>query len=290
MRMEKDFESPAARAVAAIIGMIEQGRLPHCVLIECEEEKGAELALTAAQALVCSNAEKPCGKCAACIKAQSGSHPDILTYYGATGAKGIKVDHVRDIISKAYIIPNEAEVKVFVILGADTMSEAAQNALLKIIEEPPQFTRFILVCGAASQMLPTVLSRCAVFRALSGEKKWDEKAVAAAEGLARAVVCANEFDIVREAAVFEKDKELLRQSVEYLQLIYRDAAALRASGEKLLSSSRETAQCLASSLTLKAIDASMQLISKLRESLGRNANQNLIISIVCSELRTAAGR
>lgn len=274
-----------------ISALIRSGRLPHGVLIECDDDlRGAELAEFAASALVCTGEGKPCGKCPACLKAAARSHPDILTYSGGDTAKSFKVDFVRDIISKAYVIPNESEVKVFVLLKTQTMSEAAQNALLKILEEPPKFTRFILVCTAVSKMLPTVLSRCSVFRMPPTGRAWSENAVKAAEDLAAAAASKSEFPLIKAAAVFEKDKALLDESLEYLILIYRDAMAIRSSAGKMLSSSPEKARLLSSSLTLKALDTSVEAILRLRESLSRNANHNLLITLVCSELRAAAGR
>ena len=111
------------------------------------------------QALVCSGAgEVPCGACDHCRKAAAGVHPDILRV-GSDG-KDITVSQVREVRSDAYIRPNEAGRKVYILENAQTMNGSAQNALLKLLEEGPAYAAFLLLSDNAGAMLPTVRSRC----------------------------------------------------------------------------------------------------------------------------------
>lgn len=111
------------------------------------------------QALVCSGAgEVPCGACDHCRKAVAGVHPDILRV-GSDG-KDITVSQVREVRSDAYIRPNEAGRKVYILENAQTMNGSAQNALLKLLEEGPAYAAFLLLSDNAGAMLPTVRSRC----------------------------------------------------------------------------------------------------------------------------------
>ena len=144
--------------------LLKANRFPHAILIECaDEEAGASAARFAAKMLVCENKDNaPCGMCSACKKAQAGSHPDIAEYTGGNAPRSFKVDWVREAIRNAYIMPNEAESKVFVFLKTQTMSDSAQNAVLKVLEEPPSYVKFILVCNSKTNMLETILSRCVV--------------------------------------------------------------------------------------------------------------------------------
>ncbi len=135
------------------------GRFPHAFIIEGESGSGRKtLAKIIAAAAICKEQNSPCGNCRACSLIMRDSHSDVLTYTpdGAT----FKVDTVRDIRDNAYIVPIEANRKVNIITDCDKMADAAQNALLKILEEPPQFMVFILICKNASYLLPTVRSRC----------------------------------------------------------------------------------------------------------------------------------
>ena len=116
-------------------------------------------------ALLCSQDGAPCGKCRDCRKVFAGVHPDVITVVRQKDTNGrlrkeLLVDQMRDVAADAYIAPNEAVRKVYVVEEADRMNGPAQNALLKALEEPPGHACFILCTAAADALLPTVRSRC----------------------------------------------------------------------------------------------------------------------------------
>ena len=136
------------------------------------------LAAVLARALVCSgDGPVPCGVCPNCRKALAGVHPDII-YVGADGSD-INVGAVRAIRSDAYIRPNEAPRKVYVLERAHTMNQSAQNALLKLLEEGLAYAAFLLLTENAGALLPTVRSRCEL---LSLSPVTEEEARAALAG------------------------------------------------------------------------------------------------------------
>ena len=112
-----------------------------------------------AQALVCSGPEgqRPCGRCSDCRKAEGGIHPDILS---PGGEKALTVAQVRALRADAYIRPNEAGRKVYLLHQAQDLNESAQNALLKLLEEGPAYACFLFLTDNAGAILPTVRSRC----------------------------------------------------------------------------------------------------------------------------------
>ena len=144
--------------------------VPHACVISAPT---IELALSEAEKLaaaaVCSGAGvRPCGKCRDCRKAAEHVHPDIITVSRLLDDKGrpkreIGVDQIRDVIADAQVLPNEAARKVYIIDRAETMNPAAQNAALKLLEEPPAGAVFLLCTTNAMQLLPTVRSRCAEY-------------------------------------------------------------------------------------------------------------------------------
>ncbi|MCL2884188.1 MAG: DNA polymerase III subunit delta, partial [Oscillospiraceae bacterium] len=142
----------------------DSGRLPHALLIEGEPGTGRRtLARLLARTFVCQAADsagKPCGECPACRKALDGSHPDIEELGGEGGYKSFHIDVIRALRGSAQVLPNEAPVRVMILLNAQDMTPAAQNALLKLLEEPPAALRFILTADNRAALLPTVLSRC----------------------------------------------------------------------------------------------------------------------------------
>lgn len=140
------------------------GRRSHCYLLCGPSGSGKRmLAGILAAALQCEAEESPCGRCLPCRKAMSGMHPDIITIDDPE-KKTVSVDLIRQLQADAYIRPNEGRHKVYLIPRAQNMTENAQNALLKLIEEPPAYAVFLLLTDTAEKLLPTVRSRCAELR------------------------------------------------------------------------------------------------------------------------------
>ncbi|MBI1882718.1 MAG: hypothetical protein HYS08_00725 [Chlamydiae bacterium] len=122
-----------------------------------------EGAVWLAQALNCSNflkEENPCGQCESCGKIFRKVHPDVRFYSPQGALRMIRMDEIRELQSQASFKPFEGKVKVEVIEEADCLHPAAANALLKILEEPPQKTFLVLFSQHPEKLLPTLRSRC----------------------------------------------------------------------------------------------------------------------------------
>lgn len=139
-----------------------QGKISHCYLICGPDGSGKRtLARILAAAMECTGAgEAPCGVCTACRKAFDGQHPDIITV-DDTEHKNVSIDVIRDARADMFIRPNEGKRKIYILPRAQDMLPAAQNALLKILEEPPEYGVFLLLSTHAEKLLPTIRSRCA---------------------------------------------------------------------------------------------------------------------------------
>ena len=127
----------------------------------------------AAAAVCLAGRDVPCGNCRGCRKAAAGVHPDIIRVQRETDRSGklrreITVSQIRDISADAAVLPNEAERKVYVIEEAETMNLNAQNAALKLLEEPPKTVIFLLCTVNPDLLLETVRSRCLSVSVSSG--------------------------------------------------------------------------------------------------------------------------
>lgn len=142
---------------------IKQGNLSHAYIINGETGSGRRLLASAlTKTLLCENRTEQgdaCGKCKSCLQADSNNHPDIrfITHEKAS----IGIDDIRDqLINDITIKPYSSSHKVYIIPDANKMTEQAQNALLKTIEEPPEYAVILLLTENAQNLLPTIISRC----------------------------------------------------------------------------------------------------------------------------------
>ncbi len=148
---------------------VSEGRLFHSYIVTGASAAGRrELARWLAAAAVCSGSAPPCFVCEHCRKVLRETHPDVITVTRGKDGKGLNVDAMRSVRSDACVMPNEAGRKVYVIEDADLMLPPAQNAMLKIFEEPPESTVFVLTAENPGRLLPTVLSRCVTVTAEDG--------------------------------------------------------------------------------------------------------------------------
>lgn len=272
----------------ALISALSSGRFPHTVILEGgNAEQRLTLARHLAAALVCKSGEqKPCLVCNACKKALAGTHADISLH--SPDSKGtVKNETAKNIVSSVGIIPNEADSSVFIIEEAHTLTVSAQNTLLKILEEPPRYAFFMLLCPIKTALLPTVISRAQVFFLGNADSDTSKLAPAldAAKNVMAALTAATDYEILEAAAVFEKDKELLKAAFPIMHEIAVEA--MKAKG-RITTDERfgDIPQKLASKFTVERLIQTEKRIVTLARSLERNGNYNLIITRICTLLRS----
>ena len=227
--MMNDVQTKVNQLYNQVSMSVAQGTFPHGILIECQNEvEGEAFASYIANCLVCRGNQKPCGVCPDCVKAQGKGHPDIFTTDGKKGKSNtFSVDAIREIRDDAFIIPNESDKKIYVLKNGQNMNEQSQNAILKILEEPPSYVFFIIVTTSKSTMLETVLSRVQVFSLLSDEEKITEKEMTIVKNMVSAIININEIDLMEQTAVFVKNNQLARTILSLLTEVFRDALVIK---------------------------------------------------------------
>lgn len=304
---------------------IDAGHYPHALLLEGEVGSGRRmLAMQIARAAVCTAPDgRPCGRCAGCIKTV---HPDITVRDGRDRAIG--VDDIRTLRQEAFVFPNEAAHRVIILADAQTMTPQAQNALLKILEEPPAHVLFILTCENRTQLLETVRSRCVcvALQPVAWEEAYPvlreqlpqlpEDALMQAHQLfggrigqiiagvqdgiyrqvldllpplAEAIVAPTELPLLQLTGRLEKDKELTDGVLAGLRLVIRDALVIQSGATALISTAPQQARLLAGRLSGARLAALLTAAEQLENDRRRNMNHTLFLTRLCACLRQAAG-
>jgi len=278
----KDVTIPDSVA-AAFDRHIVSGTFPHSsLLVGTDEEKLKAVAYELAAALVCEENDAPCGHCANCVKSEKNVHPDIKTVSPREKRKSVNMDECREMIMDSYVLPNEAQRKIYIITSAQTLDEKVQNALLKILEEPPQYAYFILLCTNPSAMLGTVMSRVSVFSVGNESDSGDEQAREIALSIIDALSSINEIDLIRATVPLDKDRQLVKKTMESFKgFVNTSLRARQGFGEdETKMASRFTGEEL------------MNLNSSADEIIlacDRNANEKLLITLISASFRRAIG-
>lgn len=144
---------------------ITTGKVSHAYIINGERSSGKEfVARTFGMALQCENRQgtEPCQECHSCKQALSFNHPDII-FLTHEKPNTISVDDIRSQINGDVAIkPYSGARKIYIINEGEKMTVQAQNALLKTLEEPPEYAVILILTTNVNSMLPTILSRCVV--------------------------------------------------------------------------------------------------------------------------------
>ena len=196
-------------------------KLSHAYIVSSASEKQrTEIARELAAKMMCTvGGDKPCGVCRDCRKIKSNIHPDLITISRPLDDNGnkkreIAVDQIRDMSADAIVLPNEAKTKVYIIEDADTMNTAAQNAALKLFEEPPKNVAFILCVENMEKLLITVRSRCVAIKKNAEDEVPSEEAAKMAENYLAAVKSGDKLKLLEFCVANENSDS--RKTAEFI--------------------------------------------------------------------------
>ncbi len=274
--------------------LIDSGHLPHAIVIDGSTyEERLSLAYTLSSAVICeSPSGRPCGKCAACKKVQALSHPDIITVFPEDSKKTLSVKIIRGVREDAFLMPNEADRKVYIIAKGEAMQDEAQNALLKILEEPPKNVMFIILCTSHSVLLGTVLSRVAVFSLNddtdTGAETYND-ALNLACSVCEALTKHDEFALLQATSYLEKNYETLPVALDCFELILRDALIISSGSTNLIGPAPQQATSLAAAYESDKLLKLQKAASDIARAVSIYSNKNLTMTRLVSLLWGAGG-
>jgi DNA polymerase-3 subunit delta' len=299
------------RVKALLTGAIAARRLPPSLLLVGPDGVGKRtLALATARALVCeSGGGDACEACSGCRRSARGLHPDVVQV--APETRAIKVEQARALVREIQARPFEARARGFVVDEAHSLTEQAQNALLKSLEEPPATSHVMLVTAAPHALLPTIRSRCQVLRLgplpASRLEEARLRAIHSAGSLGRALAFESEaYRALREglvelleavpsmdplgrmeAAERLKDQEDLPLCLTTLRSLLRDLVALRLGGRRdriLNADIGEALSRLAAGRLGGQADRLAAAVAQALRALRGNANKLLTMDVLMDEL------
>lgn len=276
--MEKEA-SKNERAETTLVALAKDGRFPHALLLE-GENKAQQTALIKqiAAAVFCRDrANAPCGVCNDCHKVQENIHPDLLIYGEEGGIKSFHIDVIREIRMSAYILPNDAEKKIYVLYDGQNMTIQAQNALLKLVEEPPAHCIFILTCDNRSKLLPTILSRVMLISRDGEKETCNEDITKDAMELLSALARHDEYSMLCILLRYEK----ARENLSVLLTLVREQIARDITGA---NSSKGEERKFTALQGVRIAD----IIEQVQQYSIQNVNMTLLTTYIASQFTLAS--
>ncbi|WP_273200980.1 MULTISPECIES: DNA polymerase III subunit delta' [Legionella] len=264
------------------------------------------------QLVFCKNEDnglhsKPCFACADCQMVVRGEHPDVTWVKPEKSGGAIKIDQIRELQNDAYLTPQRTKYRLIVIESAERMNTSAANSLLKILEEPPPQTIFLLLAQQLSTLLPTVLSRCQIVRFVSYNETTAINYLRLAESYPEEseqamIIKQSEFILDGLIAVIEQKAHPssiagqwsqfdLGTLLWFLYLVYAQIHMMQINKPADLDSIVPQLHCLMSLLNPIMIFSQIDKINTLRRKLSHNMSVNQTLALedllltICSESR-----
>lgn len=314
-----------AGIISVLQNMLASGRVPHALLFTGPAGIGKMLvARILAAALLCAGESKPCGACLSCQKARQNSHPDFVVVPNEGGS--LKIDQIRALQQEVALTPYYGTGRVFIIEEAERMTAQAANSLLKLLEEPPAGTVFILTAASPYALLPTIVSRCRILQfqplayqalaeLLTKQGADSRQAAMAARfsggrvGQARAVLAPGGLDLRDQAAGMIEalpvaGPELIWQSaatldkmaaedfallLRYFSYIFRDLLIIKLGQEELLYNADISDRLgqMAAYWDERRLTGALSELGQATRALDSNANPRLICEALFIKLMDA---
>lgn len=302
--------------------MSKSGRFVHSYIITGERGVGKKVsALYIAMLLLCDK-HNACGECRQCRRVLSGNHPDFITV-DKKGGRIYTVENVREVVADSYVVPNDCDRKVYFFPDCEGWTDASQDALLKITEDPPDHAYFIFSAARKNTFLGTVISRSMTIEIHEADKesckealrergKYTEEQIASAvekfggnigicidylEGsdvLEKAADCVmkavdaiaarDEYTLAVTLNDAASSRDEMRYVLDMLAHTIRDAAVLRSGGKDIIGCTKSGAAKLTGHIPLPRLVAMYDDICDISDRCMRNCNAAAAAAVLAGQL------
>lgn len=302
--------------------MISRDKLSHAYII-CGERGVGKKTLAryfAAQILCERQSGTPCGECKSCRMLSHDAHPDFITVKANGKSGNYLAADLRAIISDTSVSPNEGEKKIYFLPRIDKALPAAQNVLLKIVEEPPQHVIFIMTAESKESILPTILSRTIVINIsetseaecleallAEGVSQSDaQKAVSLYRGnigrcleylnsdeakllpdtvriITEALISKDEYALLKTLTSLDSDRDFCLDVLASLKTVIRDAQVQKFGGE-LYSLCRDEVSEFSKVFRKSALERMYDELTTAENKIKGNAFATLVLSDLCGRI------
>ncbi len=278
------------QAKSELLKTVSGGRRPHAVLIDGGSEiEREEMAYLLAKIYVCDNQGENtfCDGCSSCRKSDEKIHPDIIKVTKPDDKKFFRKEDVKSVVENSYQTPNEAAKRVFILSEVQLMKVDSQNVLLKILEEPPSYTAFILTVENANSVIGTVLSRVSRLRIgdKSDEGSFSEKTIGIVKSVAEALSSNYEYDVILATAPLDGNKQLTCDVLKCLSLFFRDALVIKNGGSILVKDLENEAKSVAYSFSQESLLKKYESVNELLKLTDGYPNYTLLSAQLCAKLK-----
>lgn len=195
--------------------------LQHSIILKGDEYNTFDTAINIARFLMCKN--NGCLNCDNCNNIKENNHPDVFFIDKENGKSEITVDIIKNIKKNMSLKPVVSDYKIYIIKNSQAMNVNAQNALLKSLEEPFSFIKFILCCSSLKKLLPTVVSRCTIYNINSEKLSVDinKTSLNLSIELIKNILQNDHNNILLCITELFKDKKLYNENIDILKLLLK---------------------------------------------------------------------
>lgn len=299
-----------------LTSMISSGRVAHAFLLFGENGLGKKTiaAQFAAHLVAIGNTSTH--------EINPMSNPDIIWVEHSGTKQGFSVETLRNLCVDAYILPNNGDKKVYILADCDNISVLAQNTLLKIIEEPPEFTHFIFTAQSKSVFLPTILSRiislgvaeCSEMdcrMALSNNGYTDEvligeavssfngnigmcsgyleggelrKSVEISRNITNSINNHSEYQLLKELTVLENNRPLAKIVFQMMDKIVRDSCIKKINNGLEIGCYPNGSKKLGETLSSRKALKLHDILNNAMNAFDGNVNMSIEMSAICGQI------